>query len=139
MSTFLELSLLQINLSKRNETFHEQSTWHLSFKHIWIGSLAQLTTSWLPYFTKKLEHCHGNSFDPICLKFWIWVILFIVRFKIVHVAQLSTSPTLGQNNGWKNVKTGSDLNLKTKYWFWLIFSCLSWVCVYEVYLIRNKL
>ena len=37
----------------------------------------------------------------------------------------------------KNVKTGSDMNWKTKYWFWLILTRWSRIYSYLVHLIKN--
>ena len=49
---------------------------------------------------EKRWHCHGHSFGPIFLKFGMWVPARITRFGIAD--QRSTSPTSGQNDGWKN-------------------------------------
>ena len=62
----------------------------------------------------------------------MWVVLLITRFGIV--GQHSTSSTLGQNDSWKKtVKTGSDMNRKTKYWFWLILTHWSWIYAFLVW------
>ena len=88
-------------------------------------------------FYEKRGHCHGLSFDLIFLKFEIWEVLLITRFRII--SQYSTSLNLGQNHGWKkHVKIGSDVNLETKCRFRMILTCRSWICAYWVKLIKNE-
>ena len=64
-----------------------------------FSSLAYLMTSRRPFCMRARGHCHGHSFDPIFLKFIIWVAIVMARFRIAF--QLSTSSTSGQNDGWK--------------------------------------
>ena len=45
-----------------------------------INIIDDVTTA---IFVKKRGHCHGHSFDPIYLKFKIWVVLLITRCGIV--------------------------------------------------------
>ena len=71
-----------------------------SYARFIFSSLAYLMTSRRPFCMRARGHCHGHSFDPIFLKFTIWVVKCITRFRIAF--QLSTSSTSGQIDGWKN-------------------------------------
>ena len=55
----------------------------------------------------------------------------------MFVFQHSSSSTLGQNDGWKTIKIGSDVNRKSKFWFWLILTRWLWIYAVLVYLIKN--
>ena len=75
-------------------------------------------TSRQPSWMKKRGHCHGHSFDPIFMKFGMWLVIRFTKFGIA--IRHSTSSTSGQNDSWKTVKTESDANSKKKVysdWF----------------------
>ena len=52
-------------------------------------------TSLPPYLSETHAHCHGHSFDPIFLKFGMWIPALMTRFGIFF--QLSASSNSGQN------------------------------------------
>ena len=92
-------------------------------------------TSRPPSFTKQRVHFHGHSFDSIYLKFGIWVVFLLLGLELLVSIlrhQLQVKMTVE-----KTVKTGSDVNRKTKYWFWLILIRWSWIYAFLVHLIKN--